>query len=149
MNWKTFVPAQPVVIQNKWYMNYRSFSGGEHVAGNLEVDTGDASLVSIPDGVYSFRLFSVAETTVEFDLGSRDSPVTLTLRSDPLDSGPVYFVKERVKVIGIQEIKSNYSPEDVDGLVETMAIQGTKVALELPGKVFMPIVNDITFIDLG
>lgn len=153
MTWTTFVPREPTVIQRKWYMNVRAYvqddhGGWGHEAGNVEVPHGNAQTIPIPDGVYSFRIFSVAETsvTVEDDAQTTEE---LVLRSDPLEQGPVYFVKERVKVLSLIELEKSYPPDDVGDLIVTMKAQSSKVCLELPGKIFMPVVSEVHFVELG
>jgi hypothetical protein len=128
-------------------MNTRAFIDGEHEAKNIEAPHGDPEKVPIPEGVYSFRLFTIAETTIEVD-PSQFGVAKLTLRSDPFDQGPVFFVKDRVKVLSIDNLEGHYTEDEIGSLIATMKLQNTKVCLELPGKIFMPVVDTINFVEL-
>jgi len=130
-------------------MNARIYdsSKGEHEATLLEVSSGDPSQVSIPEGCYSFLITSLAEATVEIDHGFGNVD-RLVLRSQPLTQSSVFFVKERVQILGVEELQRRYSKEEIGPLLDRMELMETKVCMVLPGNVFMPITAEVNLLEI-
>ena len=146
MTWTRFIPGKPPLIEKVWYMNTRSFVDGGHDSAQFEVETGDVSKVEIPEDCYSFRLFVVAKTEIEIPSSNGEK---LLLRSDPLFTSPVYFIRERVSVMSCAELRETFSEEEIGALVNRMELLNIPVCMVLPGNVFMPITDDVNFLELA
>jgi hypothetical protein len=145
VNWSTYVSKEPVVVVKKWFVNLRIYVEGGHETRIQEAPHSNPETLPLPEGTYSFRLFSAAEAIIVVKLESGNEE-DLVLRSEPLDQSDVYFIKEEVQFCTVDQLKVSYPPEQVGALINRMELDETNVCMILPGDIFMPVVEDVNLL---
>ena len=144
-NWSTYTPGTPILITKQWYLNGRCFvEGGEgHTTVLVEVDSGNPEEVTLPEDCYSFMLYCVAQTEVTI----KGAEETLLLKSEPLHHSPACYVRELVKFYSKEGLRQNFKEEHVGPLVERMSIMEVETCMVLPGKIMMPVTDEVFLVE--